>query len=208
MPSKRWLTAALATIAVGGASALAMADDASSPAGEPSAAAVTPAPAYGVFRRARRAGDVLPTRAFEMLAPTAEREGVDLGNARAVAPAGAGYVWAIPGPDRICLAIPDPIDGFAIGCQDSEQAATGRLWVGLSALPGQRAGDVRLAVFAPDGDVSVQSIHTDGSRTALLVSDNVAFADVSDSDSVELTVDGATYANSVPGTPAALVSGD
>ena len=41
MPSKRWLTAALATIAVGGASALAMADDASSPAGEPSAAAVT-----------------------------------------------------------------------------------------------------------------------------------------------------------------------
>jgi hypothetical protein len=204
MRKKNLLMVALATVGVGSASALAMAEVTSSPGDAPSAAA--PTRAYGVFRRDQTAGDMLPARAREMLSGAADREGVDLDTARAVAPAGAGYVWAIAGPTRICLAIPDPVDGFAISCQDGEQAAAGRLWVGLNGLPGQKAGDVRLAVFAPDGVAAVQSVQTDGSHVSLPVSDNVAFADVSDSDSVEMTFDGITYTTRVPGTPAGLAA--
>jgi hypothetical protein len=201
--TKSIVLAALAAASLASASALATDDDTTTD----SATAAAPSQrAYGVFRRPRTAGDALPARARQTLASLADREDVDLDDARAVAPAGAGYVWAIAGPTRICLAIPDPVDGFAVGCQDSEQAQTGRLWVGLNGLPGQDAGDVRLAFFAPDGVRSVQSVRTDGSRVPVPVSDNVAFADVTDSDAVEFTADGTTYATHVPGTPEVLTS--
>jgi hypothetical protein len=169
-------------------------------------AAASPLETFGVFRRPRAAGDVLPVRARAMLTISAQRAGADLDTARAVAPSGAGYVWAFAGDRNVCVAIPDPVDGFGVTCRSIEEALAGRLWVGLNGLPGQKAGDVRVAVFAPDDVGSVDSVATDGTRRAIAVRDNVAFADVDDSAAVEMVTGGRTIATQVPGTPPQLVA--
>lgn len=188
---------------------LALADnrppDPTAAAADPAAPAPTSA-RFSVFRRPPSAGDVLPPRARQMLRVSAERAGVDLDNARAVAPSGAGYVWAFAGSGNVCIAIPDPTDGFGVACRSIEDALAGRLWVGLNGLPGQRAGDVRLAVLAPDDVDSIDSVAADGTRRTISVHDNVATADVADSNDVEMLIAGRAVETHVPGTPPQLDS--
>jgi hypothetical protein len=160
---------------------------------------------FGVFRRPPTASDVLPARAREMLTVSARRAGANLDTARAVAPAGAGYVWTFAGDRNVCLAIPDPVDGFGVACRSTEDALAGRLWVGLNGLTDQTAGDARIAVFTPDDADSIDSVATDGHRQTIPVRDNVAFADVDHSEAIEMTTGDRQVRTTVPGTPEELV---
>jgi hypothetical protein len=168
---------------------------------------VDPHGVFAVFRRAARSGDVMPPAVRKMFAPIAEREALDLGGARAVAPSGAGSVWAVPGRSSICLAIPDPVDGFAVSCNDTAAAQDGRLWVGLTALPGQDSGDVRAAILVPDGIETVTAVGGKGQRRSLGVSGNVAVADLSDSARLEFTDGDGKHGVNAPGTPDTLAAG-
>ncbi|MEA2493884.1 MAG: hypothetical protein QOJ29_1795 [Thermoleophilaceae bacterium] len=201
--------AAIATIALAAlAFAVVTATDSravDNPPASPPSAAPHPYTAFGVFRRSDRAGDAIPADTRRQLSSVADREGIDLDGARAVAPAGRGYVYAIPGPQNVCLAIPDPGDGYGVSCQDAAAAQNGKLWVGLTGLPGQQAGDVRVAILAPDGIEVVNAVNGAGERTAINVSDNVAFADLQDSASVEYFDGHAVHSVDVPGTPEQFV---
>ena len=187
------LAAVVSALLLGVAAAGFAIADTTGPSGAQSDSASVQASAleqFGVFRRVAGPGDLVPPQARRMLAGPAERAGVDLSTAKAVAPSGAGYVWTFAGDQSVCLAIPDPVDGFGVACRSLEDALNGRLWVGLNGLPRQKAGDVRLAVFVPDSVDWINSIATDGTRHPVVVRDNVAFADVSDSDAIELVIDG------------------
>ena len=161
---------------------------------------------FAVLRRAPKAGDELPPAVRRMFQPTAQREGLDLDAARAAAPGGRGYVWVLPGDRSVCLAIPDPVDGFGINCRDPEGAAAGELWVGLVGGRGQRAGDTRVAVLVPDDTDTVTAVSSSGRRTPLQASGNVVFADLSDSHHLDLEGGSGARSLSVPGTPEALVA--
>lgn len=193
---------------VAGAVAAAGGDDRTPPtATSPAAATAAPGPdAFAVFRRPAGPADRMPAAIREQLAPATAGAAIDFDGARAVAAAGTGAVWAIPGPTQICLAQPDPIDGFAVTCASVQRALQGGLWVGLNGLPGQEAGDVGLAILVPDGVASVTAVATDGTRQAIAVDDNVAFADLSASRSVAFDDLDGTHTVAVPGTPAALVA--
>jgi hypothetical protein len=202
------LSVLVAGVCAGGWVAVASGDDASTTAAAPAAApAPESAPPFGVFRRPARAGDAMPAETRRILSVVADREGVSLDAARAVAPSGTGSVWVIPGPGKACVAIPDPVDGFGMNCADTDAAKAGKLWVTLVGLKGQQAGDARVAMVVPDGVDSVTASSAHGAHSRIAVSDNVAFGDVSDSDAMEFTdADGAAHAVHVPGTPAALVA--
>jgi hypothetical protein len=162
--------------------------------------------AFSILARPARRGDVLPPAVRRQFEPVAAAKGLDLDAARALAPMGRGYVWALPGPKNVCIAIPDPVDGFGIGCADASDAAAGKLWVGLYGMPGGRTGDARVAFLLPDRIDGVIAVAGDGTRRKLAVSGNVAVADLTDSDHVEL-FDGASSSSvDVPGTPPDLVS--
>ncbi len=161
---------------------------------------------FAVFRRLAASGDVMPSGVRAQLSATAEAAGVDLDAARAVAASATGAVWAIPGPRQVCLAQPDPIDGFAINCAPIDRAIEGRLWTGLVGLPGQVAGDALIAILVPDDVATVTAVAVDGTTDDLTVADNVAFAAITKS--AALTFDDSQGTTTVPvaGTPAELVA--
>lgn len=182
----------------------------SPPSAQPAAAraaAQSPgAASFAVFRRAAQPGDAMPEAVRTMLAPTAEREQADLDDARAVAPLGLGTVWAIPGVRGICLAIPDPVDGFGVNCKPYELAAAGQLWAALVGGAGQSVGDVRMALFLPDDAHGVTAVALDGCARTLDASGNVVVADLASSARVEFTdASGARRSTEIPGTPPELV---
>lgn len=199
----RILTAALAAAALAlVALALLSRADVSEATGT-AATGTDPRDAFAVLRRDPRPGDTMPPGVRAQLAPVAAEYGADVDRARAAAPAGRGYVWVIPGETSVCLAVPDPVDGFGVNCRDAGGAAAGLLWVALTGGPGQRAGDARVAVLVPDGIDAVTSISSHGDRRELAAERNVAFADVSDSSQVVVV----STVLDVPGTPEALVAG-
>lgn len=157
---------------------------------------------FSVLARPAGSGDALPPGVRVQFEPVAAEKGLDLDRARALAPSGRGYVWLLSGPKAVCVAIPDPVDGFGVGCGDAADAAAGRLWVTVGGLPGQHAGDARVALLMPDGIEAITAVAGDGSRRTVDVANNVALADLVDADHVELP-DGSSV--DVPGTPPALV---
>jgi hypothetical protein len=210
---KTLVIAAVAAAGIAGA-AVAVADvttTQSQPSADAAAASAASMPtpgSFGVFRRAARSGDVMPVAVRTMLTPTAEREGLDLDRARAAATVGVSRVWVIPGPGKVCLALPDPVDGFGVTCRTPKEAAAGELMASLVGLPGQRAGDAHVAFFAPDGASRLTTVAKDGRYGSLDVSDNVAVGDLSDAGEIQFTdASGVDHAADVPGTPAALVAG-
>jgi hypothetical protein len=189
-------------VAQGDSSAPSAIDPAVQPAARPAQASD-----FAVFRRPVVAADTLPTLVRRELTPTAQRESLDLNNARAVAPMGTGSVWVLAGTNNVCLAIPDPVDGFGVSCQSIADAEQGKLWVGLNGLLGQRAGDVRIAMLLPDGTGLVTAHGTDGHLTPLPVANNVVVADLSDSQTVDFSDPAGDHSVAIPGTPPALVAG-
>lgn len=208
MTIKRISLAVLAAGALAGSCvAVAVGDDSASSSETAAAAApkIDPATAFGVFRRPAQSADAMPDSEQRILAGVARRENVSLANARAVAPSAGRLVWAIPGPDKVCLAIPDPIDGYGFHCADASSAANGGLWTGIAGLLGQRVGDGRVAIFVPDGVDAVTAVGTAGGRATLQVSDNVAFGDVSDAGRLEFSSDGVIHTAPIAGTTEEMV---
>ena len=208
MTTKRISLAVLVTgVAAVGCVAVALGDDTANGNATTATAApsVDPATAFGVFRRAPRPADAMPDTERRILATIAEREDVSLADARAVVPSAGRLVWAIPARDKVCLAIPDPVDGYGIHCADGATAANGDLWVALVGLPGQRVGDARVATFVPDGVGTVTAIGRSGDATSLPVSDNVAFGDVGDAGTVEFSSGGVEHVTAIAGTTEEMV---
>jgi hypothetical protein len=184
------------------------ADDQAGPSAAPSSATSTPqTDSFAVLRRSSTPSDVMPADVRTMLQGSAARAGVNLDQARAVAAIGLDRVWLIPGPGNMCLAVPDPVDGFGVNCTSLKEATQGKLWVSLVGAPGQSVGDARMAIFVPDGVGSAVAVAADGARRALDVSNNVAVADLTNSDTVQFADSaGATHVTEIPGTPADLVA--
>jgi len=172
------LSLVTAGLCAGGCVAVASGDDEAPRATPPAAIAADALPPFAVFQRPSASSDRMPPATRRMLDTIAKKNGVDLDRARAVAASAGRAVWAIPGQDKVCLAIPDPVDGFGVSCGDVETAKSGRLWVTLLGLPGQKLGDVRIAQFLPDGVDVVTAVSDAGQTRTIASSDNVAFADV------------------------------
>ena len=199
------LSLVAAGLCVAGSVAVASGDDVTPPAQPPTAVAADATSSFAVFQRPANSGDVMPPVTRRILADTAAREGADLDGARAVAASAGRSVWAIPGPNKVCLAMPDPTDGFGINCADVATAKSGRLWVTLVGLPGQKLGDVRIAQFVPDGVDAVIAQGDDGKGRTITASDNVAFADVT-SGTIGFSDGFGDHRVRVDGTPKALLS--
>lgn len=74
-----------------------------------------------VFERARTQADEMSPEARRQVA-NSTGSGRNMELSRAIrTPTGRG--WAIPGDGTICIAVPDPVDGFGVGCVPTEQAA-------------------------------------------------------------------------------------
>jgi len=206
MTIKRTMLILLAAgVCASGCVAVAAGDD-QTPAGQQSAtAAADPATSFAVFQRPATSGDQMPSETRRILSDVAAREGADLDGARAVAASAGRSVWAIPGKDKLCLAIPDPVDGFGINCADVAAAKSGRLWVTFVGLAGQKLGDVRIAQFVPDGVDAVSAVSDSGQTRTIATSDNVAFADVT-SGTIGFSDGVGEHRVRVEGTPAALLS--
>lgn len=193
-------------VVAGGCVAVAAGDSANSnEAAAQATPKVDPATAFGVFRRPPREADAMPDTEQRILATVTERENVSLADARAVAPSAGRLAWAIPGPDRVCIAIPDPVDGYGIHCADGATAANGGLWVTIAGLPDQKVGDARVAEFVPDGVDAVTAVGKSGGRAEIAVSDNVALGDVSDADTLEFSAGGLAHITSIGGTTEEMV---
>lgn len=192
-----------ASLAAGAAISATTWADQSTPAPDATVAAAPASgpQAYGVFRRAAQSGDSMPPEVRRMLTPFAEQENLSLDNARAVAPSGVSAVWAIPGAGQVCLALPDPVDGFGLSCRTYDQTASMGLWVALVGGPDQRLGDATVAFFVPDGVATVTAVSKGGSRQTLTVTDNTAVAQLSNADQIQYTDSaGVTHSARIPST--------
>jgi hypothetical protein len=202
------ITLSLLAVALtaGGYVAVATGDDETPSTQQPAVTVADASSSFAVFQRPAKASDRMPPEARRMLADVVAREAAgDLDGARAVAASAGRAVWAVPGRDKLCLAIPDPVDGFGISCADIAAVKSGRLWVTLVGLAGQRAGDVRIAQFVPDGVDAVTAVSDSGNTRTIAATDNVAFADIT-SGTIGFSDGFGEHRVRAEGTPAALMS--
>jgi hypothetical protein len=136
------------------------------------------------------------------LAGFAESRGLALSSARAV-PAPDGDAFLLANDDTVCVTIPDPVEGFGGACGTTADVEDGKLWTGLTSMPGQGPGDARIAVVVPDGVTSVDAVDTNGASTPVTVTDNVAIADLEDVSHYEFDSGGTTVTQDIAGTPPA-----
>jgi hypothetical protein len=97
-------------------------------------------------------------------------------------PTGRG--WVIPGDGFVCMAAPDPVDGFGETCAaTSTVTASGMINMLVSPTT---PGAAEVSVLVPDGaTASVE--HVDGSAESLAVADGVASENVTKGTSVTVT---------------------
>ncbi len=84
--------------------------------------------------------------------------------------------WVAPSGDRVCVYLPDPVDGFGTTCASLADAQAGR---GVGILtPQANSSDqhIRVAILVPDGGTAPHLITTDGTDSTLSVTNNVAAA--------------------------------
>ncbi len=127
------------------------------------------AAAFGLFARARVAEDVVPEGAASMIGDSA-LSGRNLSLSRAIStPTGRG--WAFPGNKTVCLAVPDPVDGFGVTCVNTSFAVS---W-GVAAMLASpdHAGDVDLTLLVPDGGQAVARFEDGSSRVLNADADGV-----------------------------------
>lgn len=80
--------------------------------------------------------------------------------------------WLVPAEGRLCLFLPDPVDGFGATCQKDDAAINGRLRTTLVG-PSFPGGGSLNALVVPDGVEVVTVADADGTRE-VAVRDNVA----------------------------------
>ncbi|HEX4109289.1 MAG TPA: hypothetical protein VHX88_14225 [Solirubrobacteraceae bacterium] len=103
-------------------------------------------------------------RSLHDIVPLLVRNGADLRHARAIAtPSGTGYVVSADGGRRLCLAVPDRVDGYGEGCEPTARARRDGLF---QYLAGPRSAEF-VAVLPRDGRASGAALsHRDGVITA------------------------------------------
>ena len=164
-----------------------------------------PALSFARLASPASAADAIGPAERQGLAAVAASRGVDLDGSRATGSVLAGgAVRLLPGVDRLCLSVPDPVEGDAVACATAEAAADGRLWTALVGMPGQRPGDARVAIAVPDDADAVTAVSAHGERRALPVAGNVTVADLTDTAAYEMRRGDTTTQVALPGTPVAL----
>lgn len=82
-----------------------------------------------------------------------------------------GDGWVIPGDGWLCLAMPDPVDGYGTSCLPTQIAAKQGLYVGLSGGKGIAAGMSAQTALVSDAmarTVSAQETGSPGVLTGLV----------------------------------------
>ena len=103
---------------------------------------------FETFRAPETSADTVPAAAQALLRggrPGAER---DLAAARVFSsPTGDG--WVIPAKDNVCIAVPDPVDGFGLTCSTTgdEAASVGQLAV---LVDSKRPQEPTVSALVPD----------------------------------------------------------
>jgi hypothetical protein len=117
--------------------------------------------------------------------PALVRAGADLKDARQIAtPAGPGYVTR--SATGLCLAIPDPIDGYGESCAtDAEMQRRGLTGALVAAQPG---GLTYFVAVLPAGASEPVVTHADGHTETLALDDGVAVTTVRDDVTITLRV--------------------
>ena len=124
-----------------------------------------PAEALAVFDR-----PAVDARHIRAATPTLAQAAAHYADARAIAtPTGTGYVMhAADG--RVCLAVPDPADGWGQSCATPEQIEQRGLVVGLAPREGH-SGSAELVAVLPDSVSDVTLHRADGTSAPLDVTD-------------------------------------
>jgi hypothetical protein len=140
------------------------------------------AASFSILRRQRTAADEMPASARAMLGnPRLNGKNVDL--ARAIdTPTGKG--WVIPGRGSICVAIPDPVDGYGLGCNTTEDAESGGA---ISSMNNGRDTRVVVVGLVPDSAGPPEVTFADGSMRALDAPGGVVSAALDDPKSLTFT---------------------
>jgi hypothetical protein len=188
---------AVAALAAGG-SAVASNEPEESYAPGPSPAA-TPAPigavqvdqaaAFRVFRRPRRASDVIPADVAAAMAGPG-RFGRNPGLSRAVqTPSGKG--WVVPGRDVVCLIAPSPTEGYITTCNSTTAASDDGLKLQI-VTPEESSSSTLL----PDGGRVV--VAQDDATTETVQPDASGMANADTTDAARVTVITEDGRSSVP----------
>jgi hypothetical protein len=127
------------------------------------------------------------------IGPELQRDGADLHAARRIStPDGTGYAIPMAG-GGLCLAIPDPVDGYGKTCGSAAEIA--RRGLPSALVPSANAKDGAVAAFVAvlPADASAPVVHhADGSTETLAVQDGVAVTAVRDNVTITYEIDGTT----------------
>jgi hypothetical protein len=105
---------------------------------------------FALFRN--RAASGMPGDA-EVQVGSAVRYGRDASLARAIDTV-TGTGWMIPGDGYLCIAVPDPVDGYGTSCVPTDVAAERGVAISLVGnLPGDKVAET---VVVPDGREALQ----------------------------------------------------
>lgn len=142
---------------------------------------------FVVFDRPRTSGDEMPREARRQVG-NSTRTGRNLDLSRAIrTPTGRG--WAIPGDGTICIVVPDPVDGYGVGCVPTDQAARQGAWL----IMGPPDGGLELTLLTPRSsrvtarrrDGSERTLQADSDGVVSEVLSEIAEIDVSTRSGVE-----------------------
>lgn len=151
----------IATIAVTGAvvaagAGWAVAENRGDTGGELRVAADVPTVAVGEVQGAitdsfalfrDRAASAMPSDAVDQIAGP-QRYGRNASLARSIETV-TGTGWVIPGNGYLCIAVPDPVEGYGASCLPTKDAARQGLYISLrGSLPDGKAAET---ILVPDG---------------------------------------------------------
>lgn len=106
---------------------------------------------FALFRR--QAASSMPASTRSQIG-TERRFGRNADLARRIETVG-GPGWVIPGNGFVCIAVPDPVDGFGTTCSSIRGAVDRGLWIRLAS--GDPDGKGYDTVLAPDGQEAVDA---------------------------------------------------
>lgn len=161
-----------------------------------SSPAPTPAQALHALARPATAADTPPSAVAKMIASGADIDQTGIRSFESTTGAG----WLIPRKDSVCIAIPDPVDGFGVSCAPTSVAVEQGVYV-LMIGPEADSPDV---AFAPAKGTTVDVIDAAGRSTPLTADENGVIARRLPSGSKNLritTADGTATTTPLPGPP-------
>lgn len=92
----------------------------------------------------------------------------------------AADAWIVPAGDKVCLIVPDPVDGYGMTCSTAADISAGRAIAVLGGGPEGSPPEMIVAALVPDGG-SPPDVLSGGNATPMRVSSNVAAAVLSPS---------------------------